>query len=745
MADQKLTLALIVQTVDKATKPLRQIAATTQRVTRATGLDRVSLAAARVGRNLRDVSRESMRLSSRALLVGGAAATAMGGIATKVAATGDQIAKHADLLGLKIESFQKLRFGAAIAGIDDRTFDMGMQRFTRRTAEAAAGTGEARDALKELGIALHDSDGNLRPTEELLYDVAEAFHAMQNPQDRLRLAFKLFDSEGAAMARFLAEGPAQITAWGEEAERLGILTEEQARQSEAFIDGLTRLKAAFSGVTQELSTSYMPTLTEASEKAANWIAEHRTDAVNTFRDALRQMLAWATGAAAAVGRVGKRIGEMIQEARDAIPWLDDLLVAAESTARELNWLAVALSVVALWMGRFLLRAVIALVLSLGGLVFWIARAGAMMLWLVAKPILQLVLALTVPLVSALFAVVLWLGRLGLAALVAGGRLLLMATVAVARLVKSLWLSLVPALVWAGRAMLRFAARTVIALAMMLAPFLLNPIALTILGIAALIGGIAFLLYKYGRDWYDAGVALLQDLWEGVRDRWMVFWSWFEAEWNALVGIVQGWKSAGKGLVIDLWLGVLAKWLAFRRWLERKWDELTAAIPDWIEDGKELLRSFWRGVETAYGEFWDWLWREWELLTADIPDWTEAGKALLQSLWDGFTERWQEFRDWIALKFEELLDVIPEWARPDFTGPTGPSAAPALVPFAKNAFPNEPSIFSPASGSAPDGSVNGAVEVKVEFDNAPKSMRLAPIRTEGPVAATADVGYAMGDS
>jgi hypothetical protein len=76
---------------------------------------------------------------------------------------------------------------------------MALQRFTRRAAEAAQGTGEAKDALAQLGIALGDQSGNLRQSEDLLGDVADAFARIEDPAERMRLAFKLFDSEGVAL------------------------------------------------------------------------------------------------------------------------------------------------------------------------------------------------------------------------------------------------------------------------------------------------------------------------------------------------------------------------------------------------------------------------------------------------------------------------------------------------------------------------------------------------------------------
>jgi hypothetical protein len=59
------------------------------------------------------------------------------------------------------------------SGVEQQTLDAALQRFTRRTAEAAQGTGEAKDAFAQMGIALRDQDGHLRRSEDLLTDVAD--------------------------------------------------------------------------------------------------------------------------------------------------------------------------------------------------------------------------------------------------------------------------------------------------------------------------------------------------------------------------------------------------------------------------------------------------------------------------------------------------------------------------------------------------------------------------------------------
>jgi hypothetical protein len=62
-----------------------------------------------------------------------------------------------------VEALQELRFAAKASGVEQQTLDMALQRFTRRAAEAAQGTGEAKDALAQMGIALRDQSGKPAP------------------------------------------------------------------------------------------------------------------------------------------------------------------------------------------------------------------------------------------------------------------------------------------------------------------------------------------------------------------------------------------------------------------------------------------------------------------------------------------------------------------------------------------------------------------------------------------------------
>jgi uncharacterized protein (TIGR02217 family) len=174
-------------------------------------LKRIESAGERASGGLRGLGRQAELLRNGIRTLGGALAgvATVGGLTALVdrsISAADAIGKTADKIGVGVEALQELRFAAKASGVEQQTLDMALQRFTRRAAEAAQGTGEAKEALAQMGIALRDQSGNLRRSENLLADVADAFARIEDPAERMRLAFKLFDSEGVALVNLLRGG-----------------------------------------------------------------------------------------------------------------------------------------------------------------------------------------------------------------------------------------------------------------------------------------------------------------------------------------------------------------------------------------------------------------------------------------------------------------------------------------------------------------------------------------------------------
>ena len=187
----------------------------------------------------------------------------------------------AQTLGINVEALQELRFAATESGIAVGTADMALQRFIRRSAEAARGTGEALGALNELGVSARDFNGQMKPAEQLIREVADALQRVPSEADRVRIAFKLFDSEGVAMLRMLKDGSDGLDRFAQDARDLGLVIDSEmvarAAEAENHLGTLaqvmdTKLKVALLELTPVIDGIATKLLSAAKEARYLWDA-----------------------------------------------------------------------------------------------------------------------------------------------------------------------------------------------------------------------------------------------------------------------------------------------------------------------------------------------------------------------------------------------------------------------------------------------------------------------------------------
>jgi len=207
-------------------------------------------------------------------LITGAAAALGVGLGLKKAFTEiDGLAKTSDKLGLTTEALAGLRHAAQLTGVSTGTLDMALQRMTRRVSEAARGTGEAKNALAELNIDAKTLT-KLAPDAQFRR-IALAFGSVAGESNRVRLAMKLFDSEGVALVNTLALGEDGLRASADEAKRFGIaLSRIDASQVEAANDAITKMQSSISGVFSRLAVKVAPFIELAAGKFADFLSDN---------------------------------------------------------------------------------------------------------------------------------------------------------------------------------------------------------------------------------------------------------------------------------------------------------------------------------------------------------------------------------------------------------------------------------------------------------------------------------------
>lgn len=199
-------------------------------------------ASTRMSQSFSKVATKAAAAAAAVLAIRGA----MGGIDNAITKL-DAIGKTADRIGLTTDALQELRFAAERSGVEVQNLDVALRSFAVRVGEVRAGTGEAKEIFKQLGIELTNTDGSLRSNEQLLNDVADALAKTEDPARRLLIATKLFGEEGAALVTMLGNGKAGLDDLREAARRANaVIGEDSVRAAADARDAIDTLSTAFS-------------------------------------------------------------------------------------------------------------------------------------------------------------------------------------------------------------------------------------------------------------------------------------------------------------------------------------------------------------------------------------------------------------------------------------------------------------------------------------------------------------------
>ena len=174
----------------------------------------------------------------------------------------DKFQKTMQKLGVSSEGLGGLQLAASLTGVSVETMNMALQRMTRRVAEAAKGTGEAKNALKELGIDARELVQ--LPLEVQFQQISLAMEKVGTRADKVRLAMKLFDSEGVALVNTLDLGEKGLKRLAAESVVLGTsVSGDNLKKVTAMNDELKYLSAAFTGAKSRFTIWIAPEASQA--------------------------------------------------------------------------------------------------------------------------------------------------------------------------------------------------------------------------------------------------------------------------------------------------------------------------------------------------------------------------------------------------------------------------------------------------------------------------------------------------
>lgn len=199
----------------------------------------------------------------------------------------DALKHNAERLGLTTDELQKYQYVADVTGVSAQQAAVGLRFFNRAVGEAALGTKSATKVFAELGIAVRGADGQVRPTDELLFEFADKLKDVKSEAIRTALAMRTLGRGGASMLPMLQNGSAELRKYFKDIEELGGgFNETFVEQAHEVDYSIRRLKLGWRSIRVALVTELLPALT--------WLIDRVMKVTKVFIDASKHTLAFAS-------------------------------------------------------------------------------------------------------------------------------------------------------------------------------------------------------------------------------------------------------------------------------------------------------------------------------------------------------------------------------------------------------------------------------------------------------------------
>lgn len=200
-----------------------------------------------------------------AMLGVGSAIAALGAITyvrsvINIADSMDELSKRT---GIAVETLSSLSNTAALAGSSQEELGSALIKLNKSIAEAASGSKEQALAFQNLGVSVKDAEGNIRPTTDVLADIADAFSRVDDGAIKTQYQMALFGKSGANLNEFLSKGSAGIKEFG------ASISTDFAKDSADFNDNLTNFGQILQRIIGEKSLPLLQFFNKELQNAIN--------------------------------------------------------------------------------------------------------------------------------------------------------------------------------------------------------------------------------------------------------------------------------------------------------------------------------------------------------------------------------------------------------------------------------------------------------------------------------------------
>ena len=174
----------------------------------------------------------------------------------------DKLLDLTEITGLNTDTLQELQFIAADSGVSFDGLTGAVQKFTAKIPDLE-GTSNVADAFAALDVALRDSNGEVRDSNDLFPEMIKSLQNVQNTTERNAIAQQLFGRSLQDLAPVLGLTNDEFDNLRDKAEDAGaIIGGDALNAANDFRKGMDTAKLAVSQAKISLGSQFAPVLSE---------------------------------------------------------------------------------------------------------------------------------------------------------------------------------------------------------------------------------------------------------------------------------------------------------------------------------------------------------------------------------------------------------------------------------------------------------------------------------------------------
>lgn len=271
--------------------------------------------------------------------------------ANGAAAFADEIATLSVQTGVSTSTLQELTYAQELMDVSVETVTNSMAKNIKSMSQAQKGSTDYVETYKKLGVQVTKTNGQLRDSEKVYWEVVDALGEIENETERDAAAMTLFGKKAQELNTLIALGSDGFAEYAKEAHEAGyILDDEMMTSLLDTSDAMERMNNKITAAKNKIGVELAPVIEDGYERIGDAVIDLSDDIVDLAEEAIPKVinslewllensdsiLAAATGLASAIA-VNKTAGA-VSGVIDTVTAAWKAYTATTENATAVTWL-----------------------------------------------------------------------------------------------------------------------------------------------------------------------------------------------------------------------------------------------------------------------------------------------------------------------------------------------------------------------------------------------------------------------